>query len=310
MSSKRDSFLDFRHYQRKDLVSLFQLADEMRLKKAEKRRFQGTAALLFFESSTRTRMSFETACWKLGLGPILIDINSGSSLSKGETPEDTILNVSAMDPEVMIVRCGNTLDLEKISQEIQPPIVNAGWGAKAHPTQALLDLYTLWRERELKGLKLLIVGDILHSRVASSHFEVFQTMGVDIGACGPDVFKPSVPIPGLKWFSKLNEGLEWCDTVMALRLQLERHPSGVQLEPIDFHQSYGLNNKSLSSLKSDALIMHPGPVNRGVELADEVFYDPRCRIFNQVNCGVYVRMALLERVLHHKMDKEEVGASS
>lgn len=297
MNSKKESFLDFRHYQQKDIISLFQMAEELRQKKVKERPFRGTAALLFFESSTRTRMSFESACWQLGLGPVLLDINSGSSLSKGETPEDTIYNVAAMDPEVVIVRCGSLLDLEKMSQEIKPPIVNAGWGARSHPSQALLDLYTLWKERELNGLKLLIVGDILHSRVASSHFEVFNTMGVKVAACGPSIFKPQEPITDLTWFDSLDEGLKWCDAVMALRLQTERHPSGVQLDPVDYHLSYGLNKKSLSALSSEALIMHPGPVNRGVELADEVFLDSRCRIFNQVNCGLYVRMALLKRVL-------------
>ncbi len=297
MNSRKNSFLDFRHFERKDLVSLFQVAEELRQQKEIDWKFQGTAALLFFENSTRTRMSFESACWRVGLGPVLLDVNSGSSLSKGETPEDTIYNVAAMDPKVMIIRCGSALDLEKLDSEISPLIVNAGWGSRAHPSQALLDLYTLWRERELEGTKLLIVGDILHSRVASSHFEIFNKMGVQVAACGPDLFKPEAPVAGLKWFDNLHEGLEWCDSVMALRLQLERHTQRVQLDPSDYHKSFGLNKKNLSALSPGALIMHPGPVNRGVELADEVFQDSRCRIFNQVNCGLYIRTALLKRVL-------------
>lgn len=297
MNSKKNSFLDFRHFEREDLISLFQVADRVRQQKEVDWKFQGTAALLFFENSTRTRMSFESACWKVGLGPVLLDANSGSSLTKGETPEDTIYNVAAMDPRLMIIRCGSGLDLEKIDNEIKPLIVNAGWGAKAHPSQALLDLYTLWRERDLAGSKLLIVGDILHSRVASSHFEVFSKMGVQVAACGPAIFKPKTPVPGLKWFDHLQEGLEWCDVVMALRLQTERHGTGIELDPEDYHTHYGLNKKSLKALSSKGLVMHPGPVNRGVELSDDVFHDSRCRIFDQVNCGLYVRTALLKKLL-------------
>ncbi|MEY4616058.1 MAG: aspartate carbamoyltransferase [Pseudomonadota bacterium] len=297
MNSKKNSFLDFRHFEREDLISLFQAADQLRQQKEVDWKFQGTAALLFFENSTRTRMSFESACWRVGLGPVLLDANSGSSLTKGETPEDTIYNIAAMDPKLMIIRCNGSLDLEKIDSEIKPLIVNAGWGAKAHPSQALLDLYTLWRERELRGSKMLIVGDILHSRVASSHFEVFSKMGVQVAACGPAIFKPKNPVPGLQWFDSLKEGLEWCDVVMALRLQTERHGSGVELDAQDYHAHFGLNKTSLKTLNPNALIMHPGPVNRGVELADDVFQDSRCRIFDQVNCGLYVRTALLKRLL-------------
>jgi aspartate carbamoyltransferase catalytic subunit len=297
MSPKKNSFLDFRHYKHQDLVSLFQSAQKLRESNDQVWKFQGTAALLFFESSTRTRISFESACWRTGLGPILLDINSGSSLSKGETPEDTIYNVAAMDPKVMIIRCGSHLDLEKIDQEIKPPVINGGWGAKAHPSQALLDLYTLWKERELEGMKLLIVGDILHSRVASSHFEVFKTMGVQIAGCGPSIFKPKKPIPDFQWFDHLKDGLDWCDSVMALRLQLERHSEDVHLEAENYRIHYGINKNNLSLLKPQALILHPGPVNRGVEITDDVFMDSRCRILDQVNGGLYVRMALLKRVL-------------
>lgn len=297
MTSKKNSFLDFRHFNREDLISLFRAAEEMRQQKEISWKFQGTAALLFFESSTRTRMSFESACWRVGLGPVLLDVNSGSSLSKGETPEDTVLNVAAMDPRILIVRCGGGVDLEALDQKVSPLIVNAGWGTRSHPSQALLDLYTLWRERELQGMKLLIVGDIVHSRVASSHFEIFQKMGIQVAACGPEIFQPEEPVPNLKWFNDLQQGIEWCDSVMALRIQLERHVSGVQLDAVEYHQKFGLNRKNLALLDSKALILHPGPVNRGVELADEVFQDPRCRIFDQVNCGLHIRTALLKKLL-------------
>jgi aspartate carbamoyltransferase catalytic subunit len=255
----------------------------------------GQAALLFFENSTRTRLSFESACYRLGLGPILIDAQSGTSLNKGETCEDTILNVAALDPRVIIIRCGDRLNLEQISHDINMPIINAGWGAKGHPTQALLDLYTIWKEKNLKGAKLLIVGDILHSRVASSHFEIFNKLGVEIAGCGPDSFKPVSTHPDLKWFESLHDGLEWADVVMALRVQSERHSTSFEMR--DYHGSYGINRERMRHLKNDSLLMHPGPVNWGVELAQEVTKDPRTRILQQVNNGVFVRTALLKLVL-------------
>jgi aspartate carbamoyltransferase catalytic subunit len=255
----------------------------------------GQAALLFFENSTRTRLSFEAACYRLGLGPILIDAQSGSSLNKGETQEDTVLNVAALDPKVIIVRCGDQLNLEQMSQEVKMPIINAGWGAKGHPTQALLDLYTIWKEKNLSGTKFLIVGDILHSRVASSHFEIFNKLGVEIAGCGPEGFRPMTTHPHLQWFDSLQAGLEWSDVVMTLRVQSERHSTSFDMR--DYHASYGINKERLRHLKADALLMHPGPVNWGVELASEVAKDPRARILQQVNNGVFVRTALLKLIL-------------
>lgn len=255
----------------------------------------GQAALLFFENSTRTRLSFESACYRLGLGPILIDAHSGSSLNKGETQEDTVLNVAALGPKVIIIRSGDRLDLEQMSQEISMPIVNAGWGAKGHPTQALLDLYTIWKEKNLTGTKLLIVGDILHSRVASSHFEIFNKLGVEIAGCGPDDFRPMSTLSNLKWFSSLHEGLEWSDVVMTLRVQSERHSTSFDLR--DYHGTYGINKERMRHLKDNALLMHPGPVNWGVELSQEVAKDSRTRVLQQVNNGVFVRTALLKLIL-------------
>lgn len=268
---------------------------------------KGVVALLFFENSTRTRMSFESAVHNLALKPLLLDAHSGSSLHKGETPEDTILNIASMDPKAVVIRCGDRLDLDSISQKIKMPIINAGWGAKGHPTQALLDLFTLWRERPLKGTRLMIVGDILHSRVASSHFEIFERLGVEIAGCGPQVFKPvQEPIvegtktratSELKWFNDLNEGLNWCDVVIALRVQTERHSAHVNFFSEDFRSQYGINLEKMKLLKPDGLLLHPGPVNWGIELDREILSDPRVRILQQVNNGLYLRMALLKSIL-------------
>jgi aspartate carbamoyltransferase catalytic subunit len=255
----------------------------------------GQAALLFFENSTRTRLSFESACYRLGLGPILIDAQSGTSLNKGETQEDTVLNVAALDPKLIIIRCSDRLDLDQISQEINIPIINAGWGAKGHPTQALLDLFTIWKERPLPGTKLLIVGDILHSRVASSHFEIFNKLGVEIAGCGPEGFRPYTTHPNMKWFDSLLPALEWGDVVMTLRVQSERHSTTFEIG--DYFTNYGINKERMRHLKENALLMHPGPVNWGVELAPEVAKDPRTRILQQVNNGVFVRTELLKLIL-------------
>lgn len=242
-------------------------------------------------------MSFETACWKIGLGPLLLDSHSGSSLSKGETQEDTVLNMAAMDPQIMIIRCGDTLDLEGLSQQISMPIINAGWGKRSHPSQALLDLYTLWKEKDLQGHRLLIVGDIVHSRVAASHFDLFKKMGVEVAVCGPQEFYPEGTKTSFHWFSQLKEGLAWCDSVMALRVQTERHSEGMKIPAQDYFQNYGLHAENLKALKPSSLILHPGPVNRGLEISEEALKDSRCRVLQQVTNGVYVRTALIRKIL-------------
>lgn len=298
---KNKSLIHLSHLTAEEIFFIFEEAE--RLQKAanlahlEKKSVGlcGQAALLFFENSTRTRLSFEAACFRIGLGPILIDAHSGSSLNKGETQEDTVLNVAALDPRVLIIRCGDSLDLEQISKEVKIPIINAGWGAKGHPTQSLLDLFTIWKERKLFGTKLLIVGDILHSRVASSHFEVFNKLGIEIAACGPKDFKPVGSYESLKWFDSIEDALEWCDVTMALRVQSERHSMAFNLQ--DYHAKYGINKARMQKLKANALLMHPGPVNWGVELANDVAKDPRTRILSQVNNGVFVRTALLNLIL-------------
>jgi aspartate carbamoyltransferase catalytic subunit len=199
---------------------------------------------------------------------------------------------------VLIIRSGESLNQDQIEAKTGIPVISAGWGAKGHPSQALLDLYTLWREKNLKGLKLLIVGDVVHSRVASSHFEVLHRLGVQVGVCAPPAYRPENLSANVIWIDSLNEGLKWCNAVMALRIQLERHQSsGKSMALEDYRSNFGLNAKNLQLLSDEALIMHPGPVNWGIEMESEVFKDSRCRILQQVNCGLYLRMALLKTVL-------------
>jgi aspartate carbamoyltransferase catalytic subunit len=264
-----------------------------------------TAALLFFEPSTRTRFSFETAAARLGLHPLLLDGAGGTSLEKGESIEDTVLNIAAMEPSTVVIRCGDEVDLYSLQKKIKMPILNAGWGKRAHPSQALLDALTLKAHgRDLKKEKLLVIGDVKHSRVMSSHFQLAKILGYEIAVCAPKEFLLEND-SGL-YFNNLTEGLSWATSVMALRIQNERH-SKEHCEKISdkysdasYRDQYGLSLQKLKAWKSDGLIMHPGPVNYGVELEFDVNQDPRCKILEQVKWGTYLRQALIASVLSAK----------
>lgn len=257
-----------------------------------------TAALLFFEPSTRTRFSFEAAAGRLGVHPLLLDGAAGTSLEKGESIEDTVLNIAAMEPAAVVIRCGDEVDLYDLQKKIKMPILNAGWGKKAHPTQALLDAMTLKANgRDFAKEKLLVIGDVKHSRVTGSHFQLAKILGYEIAVCGPKEFLPE-GYQG-KYFSRLEEGLSWATSIMALRVQHERHAE--KFSVASYREQYGLNLQKLKSWKSDGLVMHPGPVNYGVELDLDVNQDLRCKILEQVKWGTYVRQALLANVLSQKV---------
>lgn len=295
MPASISSLLDFQSFTPQKFEDLFSLAESLKEKPRAPRQFGETLALLFFEPSTRTRMSFESAAFRVGLGPLVFDGGHSTSLEKGETVEDSILNIDAMDPKFVVVRCGGEVDLAAISKKMQAPVINAGWGVKGHPSQGLLDCLTMREsfKKNLSGKKLLIVGDVKHSRVASSHFDMAKANGYEIGQCGPQEFLRS----GEKSFSDLKEGLQWADAVMALRFQFERHDSTVRLSKEDYRAQYGLSPTSLKALRPDALIMHPGPINHGIELETEVLDDPRSRVLKQVQNGVYMREAILRWML-------------
>jgi aspartate carbamoyltransferase catalytic subunit len=249
-------------------------------------------ANIFFEASTRTRMSFEMATMRLGAKSILFSGKMGTSLEKDESYLDTLLNIAAMKPNMMVLRCGDDVDLRTIAQQIDIPVINAGWGAKGHPSQALLDIATLRsKDKRMEKERVLFVGDIKHSRVVSSHLELASIMKYEVAFCGPIAYMPTnskVPV-----FSTLKEGMAWATTVNFLRVQKERHQMGgesVKTEP------FQLNAETLKYLKSDSLFLHPGPVNWGVEMTEDVLKDPRCMILDQVNHGVYIRMALIYMV--------------
>lgn len=256
-----------------------------------------TAALIFFEASTRTRMSFETACARLGVYPMILDGKSSSSLEKGETYDDTVLNIAAMKPGVLIIRSGDNFALEKMAEDLPMPILNAGWGRWGHPSQALLDIFTIWQRRgRVEGEKILIIGDIRHSRVAASHFELAKIMNYEVALCGPEEYLPEKSEQ--RKFSSLEEGLRWATVAMALRVQNERHAGAAAVA--DYSSLYGLNQTTAKWISDKTLIMHPGPINHGVEMDVKIIRDPRAVILEQVTNGVYIRQALVHRALREE----------
>lgn len=262
--------------------------------------YKGTAALLFFEPSTRTRFSFEAASSRAGIHPLILDGGIGTSLEKGETIEDTIHNINAMRPLFFVIRCNDQTNLEDIAARLEVPLLNAGWGRRGHPTQALLDALTLHEKwGNLRGKRILFVGDIRHSRVAASHRELKNILSYEMAYCAPAEFLP-VDTEDVQVFSNLEQGLKWADAVIALRVQKERHDNENLFLIEDYRESFGLNSFRLKTLKADGLVMHPGPVNYGIEIETEVLNDPRCCILKQVENGVFLREALIRQLLTQK----------
>lgn len=300
MQKHPSSLIDLKSLTRHQILSLFSRAQELKTQPGGLDYRGQTAALIFFEPSTRTRFSFETALARCGFHPLVLDLPEGTSLEKGETEEDTVLNLAAMDPRLIIVRSSDAFPLSKVVSQVSCPVINAGWGTQGHPTQALLDGYTLFQEfNELQSLKILFVGDIKHSRVVASHFELLDKMGAEVGQCGPSQFM--VDRPGTHLFRRLEEGLEWCDAVMALRFQFERHGQGLEFSKEDYRLSYGLTRSALRHLRPGGVMMHPGPVNYGIEIDAEVLTDSRNRILKQVHHGVFIREALIRTLLEGRL---------
>ena len=253
-----------------------------------------TVVNLFFEPSTRTRTSFELAAKRLSADVINFAV-SASSVSKGETLLDTARNIEAMQADFIVLRHPMAGAPNILAKLLRASVVNAGDGGHEHPTQALLDLYTLReKKRELKGLRLAIVGDIAHSRVARSNIYALTKLGAEVRVIGPPTMMPlEVERLGVKVFYDLDEGLRGVDVIMMLRLQLERQ--GIALFPSirEYSRLYCLTPERVKLAAPDALVMHPGPINRGVEIAPEVADSVSSVILDQVTNGVAVRMAVL-----------------
>jgi aspartate carbamoyltransferase catalytic subunit len=295
----------------KDLIDLDQLSEEhirtilttaQAFKEVSEREIKkvptlrGKLVVLFFhENSTRTRLSFEIAAKRLSADTMAIS-SSGSSMSKGETLLDTARNILAMNPDGLIIRHGASGAPSFLGERLPIPVLNAGDGFHAHPTQALLDLLTIMeRKGGIRGLTVAIIGDIAHSRVARSNMLGLKIMGATVRVAGP----PSMLAAnlseqyGVEVFTRPEPALEGADAVIMLRIQLERQRGSLFPSAREYATVYGLNTERLKLLDPDGIVLHPGPVNQGVEMTPEVYSSPRSLILDQVTNGVAVRMALL-----------------
>jgi len=255
---------------------------------------------LFFENSTRTRTTFEIAAKRLSADVFNLDI-ARSSASKGETLLDTIANLSAMAADIFVVRHSESGAPYLIAQHVAPHVhvINAGDGRHAHPTQGLLDAYTIRHfKKDFSNLRVAIVGDVLHSRVARSDIHAFTTLGcAEVRVVGPRTLIPSdLSQLGVKVFHDLDEGIRDCDVVIALRLQNERMSGALLPSSQEYFKNFGLTTSRLQVAKPDAIVMHPGPINRGVEIESAVVDGPQSVILNQVTFGIAIRMAVMSIV--------------
>ena len=294
-----DHLLGIKYLSKEDISLIFKTADNFKriinqpIKKVPSLR-DITVANLFFENSTRTKLSFELAEKRLSAD--VINFTSGaSSIKKGETLIDTVNNILAMKVDMVVMRHPYPGASVFLSRNIDAKIINAGDGTHEHPTQALLDAYSV-REKygTVKGKKIVIIGDILHSRVALSNIYCLQKLGAEVRVCGPSTLIPKyIDSLGVKHFSNLQEALNWCDVANVLRIQLERQ--NVKFFPSlrEYAMVFGINKDILMSLDKEIIIMHPGPINRGVELTSDVADSGQAIILDQVENGVAIRMAVL-----------------
>jgi aspartate carbamoyltransferase catalytic subunit len=282
-----------------DIEMIFKTADSFKdvinrpIKKVPSLR-DTTIANLFFENSTRTRLSFELAAKRLSADVVNFTA-ANSSVKKGETLIDTVNNILSMKVDMVVIRHASPGAASFLTKHIPAKVINAGDGTHEHPTQALLDAYSI-REKlgTVKGKKVAIIGDILHSRVALSNIYCLQKLGAEVMVCGPSTLIPKyIESLGVKVSHNLHEALMWCDVANMLRIQLERQD--IQYFPSlrDYALQFGLNQELLDSLGKEIVIMHPGPINRGVEITSEVADGDQSIILNQVENGVAIRMAVI-----------------
>ena len=253
-----------------------------------------TVVILFLEASTRTRASFEIAAKRLSADTLGFT-GTGSSLSKGETLMDMARNIQAMNPDLLVIRHQASGAPAMLARILKIPVINAGDGTHEHPTQGLLDMLTIKEKKgRLKGLKVVIVGDITHSRVARSDLHALRKLGCEIRLCGPlTMIPPYIQELGAKVFSNFDEAVEGVDVIMMLRIQLERQDAGLFPTVREYSRLYGITVERIAKAKKDVIIMHPGPINRGIEISPEVADGPYSVILDQVANGVAVRMAVL-----------------
>jgi aspartate carbamoyltransferase catalytic subunit len=296
----RKHLLGIEGLNRPEIESLLDLAEEevtvsRQVVKSKATLAGRTQINLFFEPSTRTQSSFEIAGLRLGAHVMNMAVGN-SSTKKGETLLDTAMTLNAMRPDLIVVRHHAAGAVQLLAQKVDCSVINAGDGTHEHPTQALLDALTIRRNKgRIEGLTIAICGDILHSRVARSNLLCLATLGANVRLVGPPtLLPPGVEALGFPVFTDMREGIRDADIVMMLRLQKERMDGGFIPSAREFFHFYGLDEEKLALAKPDALVMHPGPMNRGVEIAGSVADGPQSLIREQVEMGVAVRMAVLE----------------
>jgi len=299
MAWNRKDILDIASLSVDEITSILDMTDglkeisERSIKKVPTLRGK-TVILFFHEPSTRTRISFDIAAKRLSADSISISAST-SSMVKGETLTDTASNLEAMHPDVIVIRHASSGTPYLLSRKISTPIINAGDGTHAHPTQALLDMMTVREaKKKLHGLRIAIVGDIDHSRVARSDIEGFTKMGAEVRVSGPPTMIPKgIESLGAQVMYDFDEAIDGVDVIMMLRIQKERQQNFLFPSEREYAQRYGLNSTRLKRAKPDAMIMHPGPLNRGVEITPDVADSINSVILSQVTNGVALRMALL-----------------
>jgi len=291
--------LGIKNITRKDIDLIFETAKNFKevinrpIKKVPSLR-DVTIANIFFENSTRTKLSFELAEKRLSADVVNFS-SSGSSVKKGETLLDTVNNILAMKVDMVVMRHGSPGAPHFLAKHIDANIVNAGDGTHEHPTQALLDTFSIYQKFEtLEGLKVAIIGDILHSRVAISNIFALQKLGAEVMVCGPNTLLPKyIDSLGVKVELDVKKALQWCDVANVLRIQLERQQIKYFPSLREYSLYYGIDKKLLEQLDKEITILHPGPINRGVELNSDVADSDHALILEQVENGVAVRMAVL-----------------
>lgn len=299
MAFKHKDLLSLRDVEREEIEMILSTAASMRqlLDSPTKKtaHLQGKSIVtLFYENSTRTRMSFELASKYMSAAAANISA-SASSVQKGETLLDTGRTLDRMGTDVIIIRHPMSGAPHLLAQHVNAAVINAGDGINEHPTQALLDMFTIKRHKgRLDGLKVAIVGDVLHSRVARSNIFGLHTMGAEVALCAPPTLMPAqMEELGVKTYTRVEEAVEGADVVMGLRIQKERQEEGNFPSLREYSEFFGINEERMKCAKPDALIMHPGPINRGVEITSDAADCEQSVINEQVTSGVAVRMALL-----------------
>ncbi|MFZ3576534.1 aspartate carbamoyltransferase catalytic subunit [Virgibacillus sp. DJP39] len=286
-------FLSTKDLSSNELIKILEVAEQYSQSGQPKFQCQLFAANLFFEPSTRTKLSFLVAEKKLGIETLDLQMEA-SSLTKGESIYDTAKTCEAVGANLLVIRHQEDNWYEELVNHLQIPIINAGAGIGEHPTQCMLDLLTIYQDfGYFSGLNIVIVGDIKHSRVARSNAQALHTLGANVFfAAAPGFEDKSLDFP----YISIDEAVEMCDVLMLLRIQHERHEEK-NYDSTSYHEKYGLTIRREQKMRDSAIILHPAPVNRGVELASELVECSRSRIFKQMNNGVYIRMAIITTLL-------------